>query len=85
MTKAEREEIMPLKMFVDGIKIAQKKADGNPHTVRVFLTVWQKYSWHTLVVDDRREAGNKLGVGTQYVVHEAVVVAPTGKVEQHGD
>lgn len=85
MTKTEREEYMPLKMFVDGIKIAQKKADGKPHTVRVYLTIWQKYSWHTLVVDDRREAGNKLGVGTAHIVHEAVVVAPMGNEEQHVD
>ena len=61
----------------EGKKIVDEKHDGKKHRVQVILSKWDEYlfgtkmqsrGWLSLVVDDRREDGGKLGVGVQTVV-----------------
>ena len=62
----------------EGRRLATQKhqQDGKPHRVLVIESHWQGWffgamirncKWLSLVVDDVREAGSKLGVGTQKV------------------
>ena len=79
MTKEEREEHRTKDMFLKGIRLASEKKDDNNHVVRVILSCWGRYRWHTLVIDNTRIEGEKLGVGSQYVIHEAIVFAASDK------
>lgn len=60
-----------------GREIAKNKRDGATHTVMVYASVWDEYmfgglihhhEWLSLIVDDFREDGGKMGVGTQYLL-----------------
>lgn len=62
-----------------GKRIVDEKHDGKTHRVRIILSTWDEYlfgkklrrdQWLSLIVDDVREAGGKLGVGRQCVVCE---------------
>jgi len=62
-----------------GKRIVDEKHDGKTHRVRIILSTWDEYlfgkklrrdQWLSLLVDDVREAGGKLGVGRQCVVCE---------------
>ena len=62
-----------------GKRIVDEKHDGKPHHIRIILSIWDEYlfgsklrhsEWLSLLVDDVREAGGKLGVGRQCVVCE---------------
>ena len=62
-----------------GKRIVDEKHDGKPHQIRIILSIWDEYlfgsklwhsEWLSLLVDDVREAGGKLGVGRQCVVCE---------------
>lgn len=79
MTKAEREEYRAKDLFLKGIAIATEKKDDANHVVRVVLSCWGKYRWNTLVIDNMRIEGEKLGLGSQYVIHEAIVFAASNK------
>lgn len=79
MTKDEREEYRAKDMFLKGIAIATNEKDNANHVVRVVLSCWGKYRWNTLVIDNMRIEGEKLGVGSQYVIHEAIVFAASDK------
>lgn len=67
------------KMLVKGIVDAQGMNDGKSHRVRV---IFSQYSGEfrmralSLVVDDRRVDGMKLGVGNQTVLFDIEVFAP---------
>ena len=63
----------------EGKRIIDAKHDGKIHHVQIIISMWDEYifgitkkhhEWLSLVVDDRREGGGKLGVGTQCVVCE---------------
>lgn len=65
------------RMATKGSEIAHNKKDGKAHRVRVIFSQWDEYlfgsklkrhEWISLVVDDTREDGGKLGVGKQWVV-----------------
>ena len=60
-----------------GKKIVDEKHDGKMHTIQIILSQWDEYilgiikkhhEWLSLVVDDTRERGGKLGVGKQTVL-----------------
>lgn len=62
-----------------GKRIVDEKHDGKTHRVRIILSTWDEYlfgkklrrdQWLSLLVDDVREGGGKLGVGRQCVVCE---------------
>ncbi|MBO7685715.1 MAG: hypothetical protein J6V72_04990 [Kiritimatiellae bacterium] len=62
-----------------GKRIVDEKHDGKTHQIRIILSIWDEYlfgsklrhsEWLSLVVDDTREWGGKLGVGRQCVVCE---------------
>ena len=66
------------RMEEEGRRLAMQKhqQDGKPHRVRVIESHWQEWllgamtrncKWLSLCVDDVREDGGKLGVGTQKV------------------
>jgi len=63
----------------EGKRIVDEKHDGKPHQIRIILSIWDEYlfgskikhfEWLSLLVDDVREGGDKLGVGLQCVVCE---------------
>lgn len=60
-----------------GKKIVDEKHDGKMHTIQIIHSQWDEYilgittrhhEWLSLVVDDTRERGGKLGVGKQTVL-----------------
>ena len=62
-----------------GKQVVDAKHDGKTHHVQIIISMCDEYilgitkkhyEWVSLVVDDTREAGGKLGVGTQCVVCE---------------
>ena len=69
------------KYLAHGKQIAEEKhaKDGKSHVVSVIFSEWKDYffghkihheRWLSLVVDDTREAGGKLGVGNQLYLAE---------------
>ena len=61
-------EIVREKWISEGKSIAERKhkEDGKQHRVMLIESHWNGYNWPSLVVDDRREMGGKLGLGKQY-------------------
>ena len=62
-----------------GEKIIVSLNDNKVHTIKIIFSRWDEYlfgrklrrhEWMTLVVDDMREDGGKLGVGEQWTVCE---------------
>lgn len=66
------------KYACEGKRIVDAKHDGKMHHVQIIISMWDEYffctkkhhEWVSMIVDDTREAGGKLGVGTQCVVCE---------------
>lgn len=79
MNDRELEEWRGLRMFAKGVEIATNKADGAVHHVEVTCSQWERSKWLSLIVDDMREDGGKLGVGSQSSVYKAEVFAPKTK------
>lgn len=84
MNELKKNEIInATKMFVKGIAVAQGKNDGKSHRVKV---IFSEHSGEfrmralSLVVDDMREAGMKLGVGSQTVLFDVEIFAPKKRV-----
>ena len=76
----KREIARAADMLVKGIGIAQGKNDGKSHRVKVIFSEYSgefKMRALSLVVDDRREYGEKLGVGTQTVLFDMEIFAPS--------
>ena len=80
--KLRKDEKVRLEKYIaQGKQIAEEKheKDGKSHVVSVIFSEWKDYffghkihheRWLSLVVDDTREAGGKLGVGNQLFLAE---------------
>lgn len=80
--KLRKDEKVRLEKYIaQGKQIAEDKyaKDGKSHVVSVIFSEWKDYffghkihheRWLSLVVDDTREAGGKLGVGNQLFLAE---------------
>ena len=80
--KLRKDEKVRLEKYIaQGKQIAEEKhaKDGKSHVVSVIFSEWKDYffghkihheRWLSLVVDDTREAGGKLGVGNQLYLAE---------------
>ena len=80
--KLRKDEKLRLEKYLaQGKQIAEEKheKDGKSHVVSVIFSEWKDYlfghkihheRWLSLVVDDTREAGGKLGVGNQLYLAE---------------
>ena len=84
MTKKmiERES---MQMFNQCIKDATAKEDGKNHEVQVILSDFRdpfygRWQWLSGCIDDRREYGGKLGLGSQTVLHKCIVYAPKKEI-----
>jgi hypothetical protein len=63
----------------EGKRIVDAKQDGKMHHIKIIASMWDEFlfggrlkhhEWLSLVVDDTREGGGKLGVGSQCVICE---------------
>ena len=73
------------RFFDEGKRKVEEKHDGKAHEIQVIFSRWDQYffgaklnrcEWMTLVVDNYRERGKKLGVGRQWTVCKAKRFSP---------